>query len=207
MKIAFTQRSDYFPERNERRDSLDQNWFKLFPRDVCIPIPNILESFKVWFGSLGPDFIILTGGNDINYSDESQNIAPERDIIEKQILSFSKQKNIPVLGVCRGLQMMNIFEGGRLRYDPKRKIEPHRVICKGYENRKQKKIIVNSYHNWIIPRHKLSNKFQILAYDEDGYIEAIKHIEYPWLGVMWHPERTRKCQSLNLVMDFVEQMR
>ena len=207
MKIALTQRSDYFPERDERRDSLDQNWFKLFPRDICIPIPNVLESFKVWTDSQELDFIILTGGNDINYSDQSQNVAPERDFVEKQILKFSQQNNIPVLGVCRGLQMMNIFEGGRLCYDPKRKIEPHQVICKGYKNRKQKKITVNSYHNWIIPRHELSNKFQILAYDEDGHVEAIKHIEYPWLGVMWHPERTKKCQSLNLVMDFVEQMR
>ena len=61
MKIALTQRSDYFPERDERRDSLDQNWFKLFPRDICIPIPNVLESFKVWTDSQELDFIILTG--------------------------------------------------------------------------------------------------------------------------------------------------
>ena len=100
MKIALTQRSDYFPERDEKRDSLDQNWFRLFPRDICIPIPNIIESFKVWINSLEVDLIILTGGNDINYSDQSKNVAPERDFVEKQILKFSKQKNIPVLGVC-----------------------------------------------------------------------------------------------------------
>ena len=207
MKIALTQRSDYFPERDEKRDSLDQNWFRLFPRDICIPIPNIIESFKVWINSLEVDLIILTGGNDINYSDQSKNVAPERDFVEKQILKFSKQKNIPVLGVCRGLQMMNIFEGGRLCHDPQRKIECHQVVSKADDNQKPEKITVNSYHKWIIPRHELSKKFKIMAYDEDGNVEAVKHIEYPWLGVMWHPERTKKCQSLNLVMDFVEQIR
>lgn len=207
MKIAFTQRSDYFPERDEKRDSLDQNWLRLFPRDVCIPIPNISGSFELWCASLGLDLIILTGGNDISYSKEATHIAPERDIIEKQILSYSKKKKIPVLGICRGLQMMNIFEGGGLKHHSQQKIGCHPVICMEDKNHQRKKIIVNSYHKWVIPSESLSKKFTALAHDEDGYIEAIKHINYPWLGVMWHPERTKNCDSKYLAMEFVEKFR
>lgn len=53
-------------------------------------------------------FLVLTGGNSLTMLDGD---APERDLVEKELLRYADNKNIPVLGVCRGMQLMQEFEG------------------------------------------------------------------------------------------------
>lgn len=203
MKIALTQRADYFPDRKEWRDSLDQNWYKLFKGETLIPVPNMIKSFKQWSSSFDFDLVILTGGNDIEYSTESQNVCLKRDSVERQILAFSKEANFPVLGICRGLQMMNLYEGGGMSYDNQLKIEPHSVFLKTDKGEMEEEVTVNSFHKWFIPSNKISEKFKVLAADCKGCVEAVVHVKHPWLGVMWHPERTQQDCSKYFIAEFV----
>lgn len=204
MKIALTQRSDFLPRVDEYRDSLDQNWFNLFSDDICFPIPNLQKSFERWCDGLNLDLIVLTGGNDIQYSKSSQNVCLKRDALERQILEYSKRRRIPVLGVCRGLQMMNVYEGGEISYDPEMKIELHKVTIRD-ENHAQP--FVNSFHKWFIPAEKMPKVFDVKATDMFGNIEAIRHRYFPWLGVMWHPERNKETESLHLVNEFLSELK
>ena len=55
-----------------------------------------------------------------------------------------------------------------------------------FENR-----IVNSYHNYGIYKNNLGLNLKPLAYAFDGSIEAIQHLENPWIAIMWHPERDK----------------
>ena len=62
---------------------------------------------------------------------------------------------------------------------------------------KKKKIIkVNSFHNFTIPCNEVSSELKIVYKDKDHYVEAVEHINLPWVGIMWHPEREEKLSDL-----------
>ena len=134
--------------------------------------------FNIYLKNLSFDGIILSGGNDIGS-------CIERDDFENQLLKFSISQKMPVFGICRGLQLINIYEKGSLM-----KIDGH---CKTRHNISGESGIlsreVNSYHNFGITKGTLGKNLQPIAFAPDGSIEAIKHLIYPWMAFMWHPER------------------
>lgn len=109
------------------------------------------------------------------------------------IKSFNKA-NKPILGVCAGVQAINVCFGGSLHQDipnhsSKEEVKMHQInIEKGsfLENcYKTDKIQVNSFHHQAINR--VAQDFKITATSEDGIIEAIEYNKI--LGVQWHPEQ------------------
>jgi len=159
------------------------------------------------------DAIILTGGEDINplqYNDTVNlllcgDMNYERDTLERKLFDFAFENKIPLIGVCRGMQMMNVASGGTLYGDIPTQIGTsviHRndgevsheiVICDtstlifpiGVDT-----IIVNSWHHQglkIIPNH-----LRVVARSFDGLPEAIvmdKSVHPFMIGVQFHPER------------------
>ncbi len=189
MKIVgVSQRIDDYPDRNERRDAIDQKLTSLLVESgfYPIPIPNTLtkqtkeecdESFDEldnWLDALKPNAILLSGGNDIGD-------CSDRDATETALIDFAGKRSLPVLGICRGMQMMATLAGSSLR-----KVHGHvRTRHSLYGG----VIIgeVNSFHDMSI--ESCPSGYEVLARSEDGEIEAIRHIQFPWEGWMWHPER------------------
>lgn len=179
-KIVISQRVNYIEKIDETRDCLDTRWAELlyWIGFLTIPLCSSLSNKKDYIENLKPDGIILSGGNDIESNFQ-------RDELEAMLLNYSIKYNIPVLGICRGMQMINHFLCGDLK-----KIENH-VATKHYiksiwaEKNNIKE--VNSYHNFAI--NNLGKDLEVLALSKDENIEAIKHKKYPWIGIMWHPER------------------
>lgn len=157
------------------------------------------------------DAILLAGGQDIApylYNEEPHQkigeFMPERDGFESAITKEAWDQNKPILGICRGMQLLNVLFGGTLYQDlsdfdsplqhlqtSKEYIGTHSVdLSKGSwlsgvfgENYR-----VNSYHHQAIK--KLAKDFRAVARSKDGLIEGIEH-EDPTrkvFGVQWHPE-------------------
>ena len=177
MKIvAVSQRVDHFHERNETRDALDQRLaaFVAICGYMPVQVPNALgRAIRDWLTVVQPAAVLLSGGNDIGQ-------CAERDETELALLNYAHERHMPVLGICRGMQMLAHWSGTDLH-----SVQGHvrtRHCLAG-------KIVgeVNSYHGFSLAACPVD--FEVLARSEDGEIEAIRHQFLPWEGWMWHPER------------------
>jgi putative glutamine amidotransferase len=183
--VFISQRVDLIGE--ERRDSYSQEWNDLAKACDFLPIfiPNNINIVKKMLMEIKPDAIILSGGNDLV---EYGGTAPERDMVEKYLIDYAEKNSIPLLGVCRGMQMILNYYGVSLE-----KVNGHvrtnHILTNGLE--------VNSFHNWAAQN---SNKIiKVIERSEDGCIEEIEHVLYRDIhGIMWHPERYKPFRDGDL---------
>ena len=183
--ILVTQRVEVIAARNERRDALDQRWNKFLERCGyrCVPVPNAPGAVESLADRLEPAGIVLTGGNDLaQYGGD----APERDETENKLLHWAEKNKKPVLGVCRGMQLLLSREGV-----PLVKVDGHvgdgsgpKLHVVKIDGRDE---MVNSYHHWA--SRSTVHPLKTWAVAEDGVVEAIKHESLPVIAIMWHPER------------------
>ena len=108
----------------------------------------------------------------------------------KKILQYAIKKNIPVLGVCRGLQLINKYFGGSFVQIENHVATHHNVnFKKSWESIYGNKNKVNSYHMNGIDPIDLAEGLIPTAFDSDGYVEGFYHDNLTIASVMWHPER------------------
>ena len=182
-------------EYDEERDAIAHDWMKYLVKLGYLPIliPNIGDEISSYLDNVNPDLIILTGGNDIGESEI-------RDYSENEIIKYSINNKIPMLGVCRGLQMINIFFGGNIIKIENHSNTIHKInISSELENFYSKELTVNSYHNYGIDSECAGKELKQIAWDEEGYIESMKHEKYPIIGIMWHPERQNIKSDIHLI--------
>ena len=119
--------------------------------------------------------LLLTGGNTLTaYGGD----APERDRTELDTLAFARARGVPVLGVCRGMQVILHAFGV-----PLRPVDGHA----GTRHRVGGSRTVNSFHDFGSTGD--TRPLDVLARADDGVVEAMRHPVEPVHGVMWHPER------------------
>ena len=201
--VGITQRVDKVELYDEWRDSLDKRLIEWVVQAsfVPVPIPNNLIDIALpntnnnqsemdhWLSSVKLDAVLLSGGNDIGDIER-------RDLTEKYLLSWTEKNRKPVLGICRGMQMMGVYAGGELIEVDGHVRTRHQLQIKSSLIQSLPKS-VNSYHNLAL--ENCTEVFEILAESEDGNIEAIKHKELPWEGWMWHPEREEQFNQIDLM--------
>jgi putative glutamine amidotransferase len=136
------------------------------------------------------DGIILTGGNDI-YS------------YHFEIVDYCLNRNIPILGICMGSQILGLYSfggndedlvmvDGHYKTDHNIEIDKNSVLYEILGER----IRVNSRHRYALPRNKV--RYKVGASSSDGVIESIEYIDdnHFLLGVEWHPEDMDNMESL-----------
>lgn len=177
---------------------------------ILIPISENFESLEELVDRL--DGIIISGGNDINpnlynefISKEVGTISPKRDKQEFEIVKYVLEKTSkPLLGICRGIQVLNVVCGGNLYQDLEKvglnnhfidssplnygihkvNIEKNSILYNIFE---KDTIKVNSFHHQAIKT--LGKNLKCIAKSQDGVIEAIYMEGNRFiLGTQWHPE-------------------
>lgn len=161
------------------------------------------------------DGIVMSGGIDAhpkhygssitNYPHAPEKFNEARDAFEIAVFKTAIQQSLPVLAICRGMQLVNCILGGDLQQDlGEEKNQLHRLMDEGKKHEiliskdsllhaitnKEKDIADSAHHQCI---HQLGKGLMINAMSEDGIIEGIEWADKEnkafFLGVQWHPER------------------
>jgi len=207
LRVGLTQRVDHIHEYGEYRDCLDQQWYKFFIKMgfLPIPLPNLKQEYVCsLLDELSLDAIVLTGGNNLSFvENDAKDVSELRDSFETQLFKEATKRNISILGICRGMQIINIILGGSLS-----KVANHVAIKHNLKSLINNEIFekkVNSYHRWGIANDDLSGELNAIAVDEQGNIEAFIDNTKSILGIMWHPEREKPFsqKDLNLIKKII----
>ena len=187
---------------------------------VPVVLPPILEAAEEM--ARGIDGLLLTGGSDLHPSYYGEEPLPEldvtlpaRDAFEMEILGHAFQRGVPVFGICRGMQVLNVALGGTLYQDLASQIEGNSIAHRQQMPKwqwthevevdaasKVAKIVqvtdlrVNSYHHQAIKG--LADGLVAAASASDGVIEAVesRDLSERWLiGVQWHAEAMREMEG------------
>jgi putative glutamine amidotransferase len=158
------------------------------------------------------DGLILSGGHDVNprfYGEEPllrlEAIDADRDFTEMELTRMALEMDIPILGICRGIQVLNVVCGGTLyqdlpsqkpnclkhRQDADMQVHTHRVNIERdsllYQIFKKDELWINSRHHQAVK--DVAPGYRSTAVAKDGVIEGIEDASHKFvLGVQWHPE-------------------
>ena len=200
----------------EGRCTLNEPYYKAVRRAGAIPVilpptQTDFESLSQWLEPL--DGLLLSGGADINPVligeepiPELHGINPERDECELLLCRMAADRQMPILGICKGVQVLAIALGGTVYQDiwtqhegtnvkhsqdaPRNEsthtvqVAPDSLLHRIYG---QETIAVNSFHHQAV--REVAPQMKVCAIATDGVIEAIEATDHrPMLGVQWHPE-------------------
>ncbi|MCD8293669.1 MAG: gamma-glutamyl-gamma-aminobutyrate hydrolase family protein [Clostridia bacterium] len=177
---------------------------------VILPMTDNAEDLKEIFSLC--DGLLMTGGQDVSPAMYRAKRSPQcgascdtRDRMEKLLYEMAVEEEKPVLGICRGIQIINVLQGGTLYQDIPSEyhtgIEHHmkppytdtahsvRILNPSplYSLLGTESLGVNSYHHQAVK--DLGQGLEVMAISEDGLVEAIsrKGSRFVW-GIQWHPE-------------------
>lgn len=200
------------------------NWFTSLDLGTDLELVELSFEKKNIEDIAGCDGFVLTGGIDVepsvfggapDYPHRPESFLPERDAFEKLIYEHAKKEKAPVLGICRGMQYINILEGGKVFDDIGE--SANAVHKKGAEdkihhiNLEKNSLLyavtgqeygsVNSAHHQAVHTDHIGENLMVSAYSDagDGIIEGLEYKDKTnmgfMIGVQWHPERMKEKEN------------
>lgn len=176
---------------------------------VILPITRQISDAEALWSSL--DGLLLSGGGDVSPGHYGERISKEcgvldysRDNYEIAAVQYAVSNSLPILGICRGSQLLNIALGGSCYQDLlangfeqhtllncRRNEWTHRVRLEKdsllFEIFQREELEVNSFHHQAI--HTTPPSLEIMAHSEDDVVEAVRVKNHPFaVAVQWHPE-------------------
>lgn len=202
--VVISMGQEYLSKRKETRDFIDNKiieFFKIYLKYDVIPVNNF-SSNKLYFQKkktehllkkISVSAIVLSGGQDFGTS-------ILRDKTEIYLIQYALEKKIPLIGICRGMQVINIFFNGTLKKIKKHVNKKNKIFN---EKNKFLKAIRCFHRNGI---KKLGKGLKSKYFSKDGEIEAFEGKNKKILGIMWHPERNRVFSKfdINLISKFLK---
>lgn len=198
---------------------------------VLLPIVDDIDCMQQYIALC--DGILVPGGIDVNplcYKENPSMKIGATDLAfdrwELHVIKQAEEKRLPILGICRGIQILNVYRGGTLWQDlheecpaafqhvqkeMKRESVSHEVFIDENSHLHTlfgSNLMVNSFHHQAVK--DLGRGLVVSAKASDGTVEAIEAVDYPYmLGVQWHPEAfVFKDESMMaLFRDFIEACR
>ena len=181
-------------------DFIDHYWLNYFEKKninyYLVPNKKKLSKKKIEEINL----LIIPGGNDVS---NSLNTSKIRNSIEINLIKICFKKKIPILGICRGAQLLNKSFGGKIKKVKKHMRTRHNISFINKEIVKKELLNVNSFHNDGIKKNDLSKAFKMLASDMDDNVEMFISKDKKMIGTMWHPEREKNTQLLDNLIKYM----
>ncbi|KPA14644.1 Peptidase C26 [Candidatus Magnetomorum sp. HK-1] len=188
-------------EYGEIRDCIDIQWANFF--NACALSPIIAQTntpIHFYENLCKINGLLLIGGGNLSCISKNDSCARIRDTKEEKLIQMALLNDIPVLGVCRGLQFIAHYFGMSLTRckEHVKTIHPLKINKNKYfQSLCDKEILTNSYHEYCIK--ETNNEFSTVAYVKHNHvIEAIEHKEKKIAGIMWHPERNDVFSSYDI---------
>jgi N5-(cytidine 5'-diphosphoramidyl)-L-glutamine hydrolase len=201
-KILLSQRLISHAGYPELREALDVKWGEFLPLCGLVPAPApVRVPAETLFKEIRPDGVLLTGGNDLSSLNPDDPLCKLRDEFESALIRCAMEAKVPVLGVCRGMQMIAHTFGSELS----RKAghvgceHPVRFTSGGpFAALYSESASVNSYHGFCVTRLGADLVAEGVA-EADQTIEALIHRTLPIRGIMWHPERVEPFSKQDIL--------
>ncbi|MEG0592708.1 MAG: gamma-glutamyl-gamma-aminobutyrate hydrolase family protein [Coprobacillus sp.] len=223
--IGLTCQDEY--KDNKWIQMINQDYISVVEKANAVPIvlpvgkENIDQKLELIDG------LIVIGGVDIHpqmYHEEDLGYVHDfsvlRDEYEKELITKCIEKHIPILGICRGMQMINVVLGGTLYQDNELythhlpqtlprdtpshivNIETDSFLYAIYGEQAH----VNSFHHQSVKQ--LGKDLKVSAVSNDGVIEAFEHISLPIYAVQWHPEAMHlDDMSIKIFQQFIGEIK
>lgn len=213
MIIAVSMRETVAPQYPEKRDAISHDWVHFLDGLGITPVflPNVLSDPAGYLEKVNAKGLLLTGGDDLGplpREDTCEAVEPpERDQTEHAVLDCALESDLPVFGVCRGLQIINVHLGGglvrdlsplgdhaatvhpvELLFDPTGKVGTLPYFD------------TNSYHRQGVVLNCLGDDLEAFAVAEHDVVEGLVHKHLPLTAVQWHPERQNSASVLDAVL-------
>jgi len=197
VRIGISMRMERIAETGEVRNALAHDWTKymahFLPLVTWLPVPNMGGAVVEWVESMGIGGLIFSGGDD--WGRFSQ-----RDETEKALWRWARGKGLPVLGVCRGMQVLNFCMGGSLPSPNAMRDTCDHVATRHGLILDDEPHEVNSYHNGLLRDKDIAPRFKVWGKASDGTVEAIRTPDHRMYGIMWHPEREAEPSPLDMAI-------
>ena len=204
IKIGITLRTTREKGYEEIRNAISCDWVYFLEKlgFSVLLIPSCLKDPVAFFAKEGCNVLLLTGGEDVGlYLKKKGSFGGlKRDIAEAKLLKYAVKKCIPTVGVCRGMQVINIFFGGKIKKSIKGHVNKKHKVFLADDNFKKlfsyESFYTNSYHKNGVTFDGIAKDLIPWAVKND-VIEGLYHKKYPIFGVQWHPERKNSATKID----------
>ena len=206
MHVGITVQNIKHPSYSELGHYLNVRW-QAFANEIgvtLIPMTSIALTQKM-VSEKYIKAVILSGGGNLSKEFSSENVKKQplnninlqREEIERILIKFSLITNTPLIGVCRGMQALGMFFGGKLSQVDKHVNTRHSLdyYCPVLNSKINRD--VNSFHDFGIESADVPQCFQVNAKYLNS-VEQMAHENNKMLGIMWHPEREKPFRKLEL---------
>ena len=178
-----------------------------------LPVSNFTKDFDAVVDQQF-DLLIVTGGGTLHprhyLEPHNAELQPRRDAMEEQLIMYCVHNNIPVIGVCRGMQHINALFGGKISYSARFKVpRPRGVDHLARIVNTDRYVKINNFHSDCVYLENMSTMFYPIVVDEENEsVEAFVSPAMSILAFQWHPERIFESEegrlfSRHLIQDFL----
>jgi gamma-glutamyl-gamma-aminobutyrate hydrolase PuuD len=205
---------------SEPRDAISHDWARYLEKIGILPIliPNALKDPVAFCENANVTALIFTGGGDVptgtGWMDSDikpADLEELRSRTETGLFNWARDLEMPVLGVCRGMHMINVIMGGGIVRDlgeldipPETHVgNPHEIAITD-ARWKQKlgaaRVTVNSFHLHAVTKDSLSPDLVPFAMADETIVEGFYHPARPITGIQWHPERENPTDKFDRII-------
>ena len=172
--------------------SVDSSWYEYFKNDYVISVPNNIELLKNYLSTPAISMIVLSGGGDIKSNKLSKGpFDLQRELVEESLIKYAVKENIPLLGICRGMQKILAETDKTIEFvinKTKIKEKYQLSILDDYKNLPYgSRLCFNNYS--IKHNSAIEESWNILNTDQNKNILSVQNKKNKILCLMWHPER------------------